>query len=164
MYNKVGLIYENTTLGKFQFFADDFRSNYYYNQILIFDDKTVPNSFSQNINNVGGQYEYQKNKWNGKFLYSRSVTNQSLSNLDAKLKYDFNDEIKLSFQYQNINKLPNNNYNLYQSSYIQYNWSNDFKNEKINSISANALTPWFNASLQYSVLNDHLYFNDVSTA
>jgi hypothetical protein len=164
MYNKVGLIYENTTLGKFQFFADDFRSNYYYNQVLIFDDGKVPNAFSQNINNVGGQYEYQKNKWNGKFLYSRSVTNQSLSNLDAKLKYDFNDKIKLSFQYQNINKLPNNNYMLYQSSYIEYNWSNNFKNEKINALSANAQTPWFNASLQYSVLNDHLYFSDVSTA
>jgi hypothetical protein len=164
MYNKIGLIYENTTLGKFQFFADDFRSNYYYNQVLIFDDGTVPNAFSQNINNVGGQYEYQKNKWHGKFLYSRSVTNQSLSNLDAQLKYDLNEKIKLSFQYQNINKLPNNNYNLYQSSYIQYNWSNNFKNEKINAISANAQTPWFNASLQYSVLNDHLYFHDVSTA
>jgi hypothetical protein len=163
MYNKAGLIYENTTLGKFQFFIDDFGSNYYYNQILIFDDKTVPSSLSQNINNVGGQYEYQQNKWNGKFLYSRSITNQSLSNLDAKVKYDFNDETELSFQYQNINKLPNNNYNLYQSSYIQYNWSNDFKNEKINSISANAITPWVNASLQYSVLKDHLYFNDVST-
>ncbi|TRX03993.1 putative porin [Flavobacterium gawalongense] len=163
MYNKAGLIYENTTLGKFQFFVDDFRSNYYYNQILIFDDKTVGSSLSQNINNVGGQYEYQKNKWNGKFLYSRSITNQSLSNLDAKVKYDFNDETELSFQYQNINKLPNNNYNLYQSSYVQYNWSNDFKNEKINSISANAITPWANASLQVSVLNDHLYFNDIST-
>ncbi len=31
-YNKIGLIYENTTLGKFQFFADDFFNNYYYNQ------------------------------------------------------------------------------------------------------------------------------------
>ncbi|MBG6110408.1 hypothetical protein IWX84_001276 [Flavobacterium sp. CG_9.10] len=163
MYNKLGLIYENTTLGKFQFFAEDFRSNYFYNQILIFDNKTVPSSLSQNINNVGGQYEYQKNKWNGKFLYSRSVTNQSLSNLDAKLKYDYNDETELTFSYQNINKLPNNNYDLYQSSYVQYNWSNDFKNEKINSVSANAVTPWVNASLQYSILNDHLYFADVST-
>ena len=163
MYNKAGLVYENTTLGKFQFFLDDFSSNYYYNQILIFDSKTIPASLTQKINNVGGQYEYQKNKWNGKFLYSRSITNQSLSNLEAKLKYDLNDETQVSFQYQNINKLPNNNYNLYQSSYVQYNWSNDFKNEKINSISANVLSPWFNASLQYSVLNDHLYFNDVST-
>jgi hypothetical protein len=165
MYNRVGLVYENTTLGKFQFFADDFRSNYYYDQILIFDNQNViPSSFSQEINSVGGQYEYQKNKWNGKFLYSRSVTAQSLSNLDAKLEYDFNDETQFSFQYQNINKLPNSNYNLYQSSYVQYNWSNDFKNEKINSISANAITPWIDAEVQFSVLKDHLYFNDVSSS
>lgn len=164
MYNRVGLVYENTTLGKFQFFADDFRSNYHYNQILIFDDITVPSSFSQEINSVGGQYEYRQNKWNGKFLYSRSVTAQSLSNLDAKLEYDLNDETQFSFRYQNINKLPNNNYNLHQSSYVQYNWSNDFKNEKINSISANAITPWVDAELQFSVLKDHLYFNNVSNA
>lgn len=163
MYNKVGLIYENTTLGKFQFFANDFRTNYYYDKILFFDSRTVPNAFSQDINSVGGQYEYRKNKWNGNFLYSRSVTNQSLSNLDAKLLYDFNDETQVSFRYQNINKLPNNNYNLYQSSYINYNWSNDFKNEKINSISVNAIAPWINASLQYMVLNDHLYFENVAT-
>ncbi|WP_345956214.1 putative porin [Flavobacterium yafengii] len=165
MYNRVGLVYENTTLGKFQFFADDFRSNYYYDQILIFDNQNViPSSFSQEINSVGGQYEYRKNKWNGKFLYSRSVTAQSLSNLDAKLKYDFNDETQFSFQYQNINKLPNSNYNLHQSSYVQYNWSNDFKNEKINSISANAITSWVDAEVQFSVLKDHLYFNDASTS
>ncbi|WKL43124.1 putative porin [Flavobacterium sp. ZE23DGlu08] len=165
MYNRVGLVYENTILGKFQFFADDFRSNYYYDQILIFDNQNViPSSFSQEINSVGGQYEYRKNKWNGKFLYSRSVTAQSLSNLDAKLDYDLNDETQFSFQYQNINKLPNSNYNLHQSSYVKYNWSNDFKNEKINTISANAITPWLDAEVQFSVLKDHLYFNDASTS
>lgn len=164
MYNKVGLIYENTTLGTFQFFIDDFRSNYYYNQILIFDDRTIPSSFSQEINSGGGQYEYRRNKWNGKFLYSRSVTAQSLSNLDAKLQYELNDEIQLAFQYQNINKLPNNNYNLHQSSFVQYNWSNDFKNEKINTIKANAISPWVDAELQFSVLKDHLYFNNISNS
>jgi hypothetical protein len=161
-YNKVGLIYENTTLGKFQFFADDFFNNYYYSQILILDDQMIPSSISQRINSVGGQYDYRKNKWNGKFLYSRSVTNQSLSNLDAKMQYDWNEETQFSFQYQNMNKLPNNNYNLYQSSYVNYNWSNDFKNEKINSIVVNAATPWVEASVQYSVFNDHLYFADIS--
>ena len=165
MYNRVGLVYENTILGNFMFFADDFRSNYYYSRILIFDNQnTIPSAYSQVINSAGGQYEYRHNKWNGKFLYSRSVTAQSLSNLDAKLKYDWNDEIQLSAQYQNINKLPNNNYNLYQSSYIQYNWSNDFKNEKINVLKANAISPWVNAEVQFSVLNDHLYFKNISTA
>jgi hypothetical protein len=163
MYNKLGLIYENTTLGKFQFFADDFNNNYYYNQILILDSQIIPSALSLRINSVGGQYEYLKNKWAGKFLYSRSLTNQSLSNLDAKLQYDLNDEIQMSFEYQNINKLPNNNYTLYQSSYVNYNWYNEFKNEKINSIIANAATPWVNVSMQISNLDDHLYFENVAT-
>ncbi len=114
------------------------------------------------INNVGGQYEYQKNKWNGRFLYTRSITNQSLSDLDAKLRYNLNKNIQFDFRYRNINKLPNNNYNLYQSSYVEYNWSNNFKNEKINQLGANVYTPWLNAEVQYSILNDHLYFDDVS--
>ncbi len=52
---------------------------------------------------------------------------------------------------------------MYQSSYVNYNWTNNFKNEKINSISTNAITPWFDASLQVSTLNDHLYFENSST-
>lgn len=162
MYNKAGLTYENTTLGKFHFFVDDFRSNYYYNQILIRDDKTIPASLSRNINSAGGQYEYQKNNWKGNFLYSRSITNQSLSNLDANLQYDLNEDYQFSFKYQNLNKLPNDNYNLYQSSYIGYNWSNDFRNEKINTIVANASTPWIEASVQLMTLRDHLYFENTA--
>lgn len=163
-YNKVGLTYENTLLGKFNLFVDDFFSNYYYNQILILNDKTVPASLSRRIDSYGGQYDYRKNKWTGKFLFSRSFTNQSLSNLDAQMQYELNEEMLLSFQYQNINKLANDNYNLYQSSYVAYNWSNDFKNEKINSIIVNANSPWVNLSAQYSTFIDHLYFADVSTA
>lgn len=165
LYNKVGVAYENSLLGKFNFFVDDYRSNYEYGRIIVKDSgrTVIPDNLFLQINNVGGQYEYQKNKWNGRFLYSRSITNQSLSNLDAKLKYDWNEKIQFDFRYRNINKLPNNNYNLYQSSYVEYNWSNNFKNEKINSLSASVLTPWLNAEVQYTVLKDHLYFADVSS-
>lgn len=163
MYNKLGLMHENTTLGKFHFFVDDFRSNYYYKQILIRDDQTIPAVLSRNINSAGGQYEYKNKNWNGNFLYSRSLTNQSLSNLEAKLNYDFSEDYQFSFGYQNLNKLPNDNYNLYQSSYVQYNWSNNFKNEKINSITADAVTPWLEASVKFMTLDDHLYFENSSS-
>ncbi|WP_281323743.1 putative porin [Flavobacterium sp. IMCC34518] len=163
MYNKVGLVYENTTLGAFTFFADDFRSNYFYNNILYFDTETVPNLLSQTINSIGGQYNYRKDKWNGKFSYSKSITDQNLSNLDASAVYDFNEDNQVSFRYQNMNKLPNNNFNLLQSSYKSYNWSNDFVNEKINAISVNADTQWGKLSLQLNSIKDHLYFADVTT-
>jgi len=164
LYNKVGLAYENSLLGKFNFFLDDYRSNYKYNRIIFQDDgDIIPDNLFQQINSFGGQYEYQKNKWNGRFLYSRSITNVSLSDLDAKLRYNLNEKIQFDFFYRNVNKLPNNNYNLYQSSYVEYNWSNSFKNEKINTLGANVFTQWANAEVQYTVLNDHLYFEDKST-
>jgi hypothetical protein len=164
LYNKAGLAYENSLLGKFNFFIDDYRSNYLYNRVIVpINGPIIPSHLYQQFNNVGGEYEYQKNKWNGRFLYSRSISNQSLSDLDAKLRYNYNDKIKFDFRYRNINKLPNNNYNLYQSSWVSYNWSNNFKNEKINSLSAEVSTPWVNLQAQYTVLKDHLYFNDKST-
>ncbi len=164
IYNKVGAIYENTLLGKFQFFTENFRYNYYYNKILILDTGVVPSKISDEITTVGGQYEYRKNKWNGTFLYSNSITNQSLSNFDAKLVYKLNDKNEFLFQYQNINKLPNHIYNLHQSSYVNYNWYNNFNNEKINNIEATAKTQWINASMQISSLKDYLFFSNDNAA
>ena len=163
MYNKVGAVYENSLLGKFQFFAEDFRFNYYYNRILILPSGPVPSSLNDEINTVGGQYEYRKNKWNGTFLYSNSVSNQSLSNFDAKLKYQLNDKNAFLFQYQLLNKIPDHTFNLFQSGFTAYNWANNFKNEKINNLEATAKTQWLDASLQVSSINDHLYFSDDST-
>lgn len=138
MYNKAGVVYENSTLGKFQFFADDFRYNYYFNKVILFPDGIIPSSLNDKMNSIGGQYEYQKNNWNGKVLYSNTINGPAMSNIDASAGYKINEKNKLSFRYQNESKLPNHIYNLHQSSYVQYNWLNDFKNEKINTIEANA--------------------------
>ena len=164
MYNKVGAIYENSLLGKFLFFTEDFRYNYYYNKILVLDSGVVPSALSDKITTVGGQYEYRKNKWNGTFLYSNSITDQSLSNFDAKIGYKLNDKNEFFFQYQNINKLSNHIYNLHQSSYVSYNWHNDFNNEKINNIEATARTQWLTASMQISSLKDYLFFSNDNAA
>jgi len=163
MYNKVGAVYENSTLGKFQFFIEDYRYNYYYNSVYIYPDHIVPGNLSDKINSVGGQYEYRKDKWNGKILYSNSLTDQSLTNIDGSINYAFDKKNNVSFRYQNMNKLPDLIYNLHQSSYDNYIWSNNFKNEKINNIEINANTQWASASFQLSNLNDKLYFSDDST-
>ena len=163
MHNKVGAIYENSLLGKFQFFVEDFRFNYYYDKILILDSGTISSSLNDKINTVGGQYDYRKNKWNGIFTYSNSISNQPMSNFDAKLNYKLNDKNEFVFQYQMLNKIPDHIYNLYQSSFVAYNWYNDFKNEKINNIEATAKTQWLDASLQLSSIKDHLYFSNDAT-
>lgn len=160
MYNKVGAVYENTSLGKFQFYVDDYKYNYYYNTVFILADQTVPSSLRDEINSFGAQYEYQKKRWNGRFLYSNSITNQSLTNIDANLTFKVNERNKISFEYQNMNKLPDHVYELHQSSYLSYNWFNEFKNEKINNIKVNAETQWADVSVQAAVFNNFLYFSD----
>lgn len=160
MYNKVGAIYENSLLGKFQFFVEDFRYNHYFDKVIISDTGVVPSALSDEINTVGGQYEYRKNKWNGTFTYSNSISNQPMSNFDAKLNYKLNEKNEFVFQYQMLNKIPDHIYNLHQSSYVDYNWAYDFKNEKINNLEAVAKTQWFEASLQVSSIKDYLYFSN----
>ncbi|MGV3695548.1 putative porin [Flavobacterium sp.] len=163
MYNKGGVIYENSLLGKFQFFAEDFRYNYYFDKVLILPNGPIPSVLSDEIYTVGGQYEYRKNKWNGIFSYSNSISDQPMSNFDAKLNYTLNDKNEFVFQYQMVNKIPDHIYNLYQSSYVGYNWFNDFKNEKINNLEATAKMQWFDASVQVSSIKDYLYFSNDAT-
>lgn len=164
MYNRIGASYENETLGDFMFFVDDHRYNYFYNRATLSQGNVViPNKLNENINAVGGQYTYYKNNWKGVFLYSRSIGNQDLSNLDLYARYRFDQDNSLEFKARNINKLPNAMYNLYQSGYVGYNWSNNFSNQKINNLEVQANLKWFEASAQFSTMKDYLYFSNSAT-
>ena len=160
LYNKVGAIYENKTLGKLQFFVENFIYKYFNGYEKTMGTTSIPSQIQAVINTIGGQYDYRKNKLNGTVILSNSISTQPLRNLDAHLTYTINPKNSISFQYQNISKLPNHNYILNQSTYDSYNWFKSFKNEKINNLVVNATTQWVNASLQLTTLNDHLYFQD----
>jgi hypothetical protein len=161
LYNKIGAIYENKSLGKFQFFVENYIFKSFTGIDKTIGNTMIPGQIQAVINTLGGQYDYRKNNFNGTVVLSNSISTQPLRNLDAKLTYTINPKNNLSFQYQNISKSPNNNYILNQSSYENYNWYNSFKNEKINSLTVNASTQWVNASVQFTNLNDHLFFQDI---
>ncbi len=163
MYNKVGATYENILLGKFQFFIEDFNYNYYYKRVIVYaDNSVIPSSINDRINSIGGSYTYQKGKWNGIATFSNSISDQPMRNLDITANFKINDENTIGFRVQNNSKIPDHVYNLFQSSYKEYNWFNNFKNEKVNNLEAVAKTKWLNASLQISTLDDKLYFTNTS--
>ena len=164
LYNKLGVGYKTKSLGDLEFFIDDTNYNYFYNSV-VFDGSgniIVPNAISDRMNMFGGNYTYFANKLTAKLQVTQTITNQSVSNIQATAKYVVNSDYQFEFQYQKLNSLPNLNYTLNQSRYIDYNWFNDFKNEKLNQFSFSALTKWLNASVQYKVLNDHLYFDNTT--
>ena len=162
LYNKVGLVYENKTIGKFQFFAENFNFSSTFDGSLVIDTNPISGALRNSINSIGGQYEYQKNKWTGTFILSNAITSQSVREATAQLKYDFNSKNSISFQFQNLSKLPNHTAQLHQSDYKLYNWENNFKNELVTNFSAIAKTIYGSAELQVTNLNDYIFYQDDS--
>jgi len=163
MYNMVGAAYTNEDIGMLEFYVEDYNYNYFYRTIILNPDGSlgIPNAINDRINTYGARYTYQKDKLKGTALVSNSITDQSLANIDISARYEFDEENSVTARYQNMNKLPNLNFRLYQSDYKAYNWNNnDLKNEKINSFEFEAKTKWVDASVQYTILNDHLYFKN----
>ena len=163
LYNKLGMTFKHVNWGQFQFFAEDFYYIYRYEKVVILNNGVVPSLLKQRLNALGGQYEYQKEKWKAKLLYNKAVSTQTFSTIEGKLDYKPSNNNEFSFYYQNISKIPNHNYILHQSSYIAYNWNTNFDNEKINNIVAAANTQYLKIALQYTKLNDYLYFKNTAS-
>ncbi|SHI72862.1 putative porin [Flavobacterium terrae] len=163
MYNKLGATFSNSLIGKFNFFIEDFKYNYFYDRYIVSGNQIlIPNTNNNDLNAVGGKYFYNKNKIYGYALFSKAISKQTFSTLDLSVKYKFNDKNYFSAQYLNLSKVPDMNYTLYQSDFVNYNWKHSFNNEKINTLKIDATTQWGSAQAQISTLTDHLYFSDDS--
>lgn len=163
LYNKIGAIYENKLLGKFSAFAEDFRSNYNYKKILILQGNPIQGSINADISTIGGQYNYNKGSWQGKFVGATSVVGDALSRLEAQAQYTVDSLFIVSANLQQISKMPDHLSQLHQSSYIGYNWNNNFENEDITTFSLNAVTPWLTANVSLSSLNNKIYYRNIAT-
>jgi hypothetical protein len=75
-----------------------------------------------------------------------------------------NENYSFEFKYQKTNSAPAYNYNFFQSNFVQYNWLNNFKNQKVNSFFAVANTKYLNLQVEYTTLNDMLYFEQKQVA
>jgi Putative porin len=162
-YNKFGIQYQQKAFGNLTVFLDDTRFNQYYGKVIITSTQEISSRIKQNLNAFGVEYKFNQTNWNGKIFYSKSISKQPFSSLEAFASYQINPKNQVSVQVTNTSKLPDNNFQLHQSSYENYNWYNQFKNENTNSININAKTQWVEATLQYSNLRNHLYFVDTST-
>jgi hypothetical protein len=158
-YNKVGLSFKTKSLGELNFFLD----NYSYNQFYV-----IPENVSYNANDKfnlhnrvtsgGGQYEFDRNKWNFNILLQNALSNQLSSNFEAFAKYAFSSDYYVKISAQQVSKIPDNIFVFHKSDYNNYNWNTSFKNEKISSIKVETKNKWVDATVQILNLNNHLYF------
>lgn len=164
LYNKLGVGFTTEKYGDAIVYVEDNTYNYFYSNVIYdeYGNILVPNALNERLTSLGANYSYNLNGIKLYLNLSNSITDQSVSNVEAIAKYKFNDDYDFQFSYQKLNSLPNLNYTLYQSDYVSYNWYNNFKNEKRNQFQFQANTKWLNLEANYTVLNDFLYFQDQS--
>lgn len=162
LYNKIGVAYKTKKLGAIDFFVDNNTYNYYYKSV-VFDSSgnvSIPNSINDKINLIGGSYVFSVDKIDAKINVSNSISNQSISSIEASASYEFDKDNSIMFHYKKQNSLPSLNYTLYQSSYIDYNWYTNFNNEKLNQFNVDVNSKWANLAINYKIINDYLYFEN----
>ncbi len=162
MYNQVGLSFQNEILGKFRGFANYYDYQYFFNSVLFREDGTlIPNNLAGNDIALGGSW---KHTVAGLDLFAEASVNLSGDlggdYFKASASYAVNDDLAVGADIASSTTAPNFNMILYQSSYKNYNWYNpNFENQKKQYLGVHLNSKkWLNVSVEYSILDDHVYF------
>lgn len=163
MYNEVNAEFYNATLGRLQGNLSLYNYNYFFNSILIAEDGSrIPSRLQGEEIAVGATYEKKIRGFEleGEFKYNLSgELGGNLLNVSAG--YRLNDRHRLSASAHASARMPNFNYLLYQSDYLNYNWSNAsvFEKEQVYGLEFNFDSDiWGDLTIDYTTVDKYSYF------
>ncbi|EDP72211.1 hypothetical protein FBALC1_13957 [Flavobacteriales bacterium ALC-1] len=160
---QLGLNYFNNVIGKFKIALDYKNINYGYNSIVSLPEGIVTNRIKTDFFGLTAGYSKTIGLFNLSTKASINLSDEfSGSFIDAKLRFELNDDISLKGGLNISSKLANYNYLLYQSDYINYNWYNFNDYEPINIQQINfgiESQKYFNALIDISNIDNYTYFD-----
>ena len=158
-----GVNYFNNVIGQLKFAVNFKDINYGYNSVVSFPEQYIPNRIKSSFFGLGAGYSKKIGSFNLKTKASINLSNEfSGSLIDATLFFKLNEDISLKGGLSISSKLPNYNYLLYQSDYINYNWYNFNDFESVNTQQINFSVEsqkYINASVDISNIDNYSYFN-----
>ncbi len=162
-YNQFSASFYNSTLGNLKASLNIYNYDYFFDSVLITESgETIQNQLAGNEIALGGDYEKQirRFKIDGSFKYN--LSGELSGNIfDGTVQYNINDDYKAKFSIHSSSRMPDFNFLLYQSEYLNYNWQNTtrFDKERINSFQFKLDTKWLgNLSAKYTNIDNYTYF------
>ena len=134
-YNEGYVEWSNKTLGEVKAKAAVKNFEYGYKTFYIRQNDTINNKLTGVNYSIGGEYR--------KSIGGFDVQADAMLNLAGDFTgsyfaveagYSLDKENRLQFGFNQNSHMPNYNFLLYQSNYINYNWQNDFDNMNTQSI------------------------------
>lgn len=161
--NDFGAAFYNSTLGELRGVLSLYNYNYFFNSVFTTSlGESITNQLKGTEIAVGGDYSKQIGPFavEGSLRYNLAG-NLSGTILDASASYVFNKKHRLKVGIHSSSRMPNFNFLLYQSDYLNYNWqnTNSFDRERVNMIQGQLESPvWGNVLVKLSTLDNYTYF------
>ncbi len=162
-YNEVSAQFYNSTLGKLSGNVNIYNYNYYFDSQFVQEDgQIIQNQLKGTEIAVGGNYEKRLGGFDFKASLNVNLSGSLTGNiLNASASYKITDGNILELGLHSSERMPNFNFLLYQSEFLNYNWQNTdvFNKERISSLEAKLKTKkWGSLSVKLSNLDNYTYF------
>ncbi len=168
MYNQGYVELGNKTLGILKGNIALYNYNYFFDSKLInATGEEISNQLKGEEITVGAQYGKTIGgfKLNGAIDY-RVSGELTGSIINAAASYQLKSGAKATFGINSSSKMPNFNYLLYQSDYVNYNWQNNevFDKERVNGLLLGLDSKLLgNLSAEYNIIDNYTYFTSTAT-
>lgn len=160
---ELGFNYLNNIIGELRFTLNYNNFNYGYNSVVIYPEETIPNRIKSSYIGLNASYIKKLGVFQ---LNSKASINLSDefkgSFIDAQLSIKLNKDMLLSGGLNLSSRLPNFNYLLYQSDYLNYNWYNlnTFQNINTQQLRFNINSKTYgSAEVDISNISNYTFFN-----
>ena len=162
-YNELSAEFYNATLGRIQGNISHYNYNYYFNSLLVSQDgQQIQSQLKGDEISLGAKYSKTIGgflvKGSGKYNLSGDLTS---SILDASASYRFSEKNKIDITMHSSARMPDFNFLLYQSEYVNYNWQNtsNFESQKVNSLQFHFDSKkWGELVVKYTTMDNYTYF------
>ncbi|MBO3116992.1 putative porin [Winogradskyella sp. DF17] len=159
----VGVSYFNNLIGELKFKLEYSDLNYGYNSVVLLNNQNIPNRIQANVLAVNGQY---KKMFSGFIIEGKAGLNLSDdfggNYIYGNIGYQLNQDIYLEGALSISSRLPNYNFLLYQSDYLNYNWYNfgDYNNVNTQQISFSLKSEkYLDIDFDISNIDNYTFFN-----
>lgn len=167
MFNELSLTFENKTLGRLKGFAQYYDYNYFFDSRLTTPQGVIDNALKGEEIILGASYAKTIGNFalvgKGMYTISGALTDNFL---DAEARYNIGGGWNIRAGIHNSSRLPDYNYLLYQSEYLNYNWQNnaDFENESLSSLHFGLdAGKWGKVDVSYSLIDNYSYFESAAS-
>ncbi|PHS51916.1 MAG: hypothetical protein COB01_08955 [Lutibacter sp.] len=160
--NQISLQLNSVYTGSLKAKINYYQYNYHYNGIIFYDSLTIDDKLKGNAIAVGADWKTQFGSIylnaDATSIIAGDITGSTLK-ASAMVKKDS----VFSFKgYAELtSKTPDFNTLLFQSDYKDYNWKNEFSNEKISTVGIEfTSTKWGNINASYNLIDNYTYFGE----